>query len=461
VIGAIAERWNTDLVQAAVAVAVRVTAAGASFAVFALAARVTGPAEFGTFSTLFSAAMLAGLLGSFGQQVFLVKEVPRAREAGDAEAEYGAYLFAGLTTLLGATVGAAVVAIAAGLLASPVATPALAAVFALAWLFAASQTTMGALRVQERTLWAMTTRDVGWRALSIVGVAAYAALPAAYANPAASLDAGRVLSIVAFTLVPVVAAQVAAVMQHVRRRFAGVRPRFHGRRWLESSSGMAVIGLVSSADLYGYTLVLGLLTTPAVTGAFFAALKTVELLNLFLMAVTLIVAPELSRLVAREEATQLQRKCNTAILLQGAPALVAGVAMVALASPILALFAPEYAANVGLLRLLVLGMLINALTGATVLMLQLAGLHWLQVWLQGGTLLLALASLFVTIPWFGVEAAGYAFIATKGLWNVAAIVAIRRRLGVDPSALGLLAPGAGGVAGAWRDLRSQVAGRIR
>lgn len=454
----LAALWRSDVAQTLAAIGIRLGAGLASYLLFAVAARVAGPDAFGVFSAYFSAAMLAGWLGSFGQQTFLVKEVPRAREAGDAAAEYGLYLFAAIATVLAATVAAvllAVIAVAAGWGGSPAL---LAASFLLAWTFAASQTTMGALRVQNRVLTAMATRDLAWRVLSIAGLAIAAG---ATGGALAGLDATTTMTIVAVTLPPMVLLHLVWVVRHVRGRFAGVRPRWSPRAWLDASLGMALIAVISSADLYAYTLVLTASLTSIEVGAFFASLKTVELLNLFLMAVTLVLAPELSRLAARGDAGALQRKCNAAILLQGAPAVVVGVLMLVAAGPLLRVFAPEYAAFTLLFRLLVLGMLTNALTGATVLMLQLGGLHWVQVGLQGGALALGLALLPWAVGWWGPSAAGLAFLITKGLWNVAAIVAIRRRFGVDPSLAGLARRGSGGVAGAWSDLRRQMMDRVR
>lgn len=451
--GRVAAAWRSDVVQSLVAVLLRLAAAAASYALFAVAARVLGPTGFGTFSTYFSAAMLAGLLGSFGQQIFLLKEIPRARERGRRDEELGLYVYALVVTVSAASLASGVVLGLVRVLGWSGSHGLLLAVFGLTWTFAASQTTMGALRVQDRTLSAMATRDLVWRMASIVTLAVVAAVWGV------AIGAGGVLAILAAALVPIVGLHVVWVAGHVRRTFAGVPPRIRWRPWLETSLGMAVVSAVSSADLYAYTLVLGVLLTTTETGAFFAALKTVELLNLFLMAVTLVVAPELSRLAARGDAEKLQRKCNAALLLQGVPAVLAGVVMILVAAPLLGIFAPEYAAFAGLLRLLVLGMLINALTGATVLLLQLGGGHWLQVALQGTALALALASLPLLVEGLGVYSAGLAFVVSKGLWNVAAIVAIRRRFGVDPSLLGLAVRSSGGVRGAWGELRSQLADR--
>jgi O-antigen/teichoic acid export membrane protein len=113
---------------------------------------------------------------------------------------------------------------------------------------------------------------------------------------------------------------------------------------------------------------------------------------------------------------------------------------------VLSLFDPAFGAYWPLLWCLMGIMVLNALTGATVLLMQVGGMHWQQVALQGGFLLASLAAL----PWlaaaWGVYGVALAFGLSKLLWNLAAILLIRRNLGVDPSLAGLAR--GGGLAGA-------------
>lgn len=110
-----------------------------------------------------------------------------------------------------------------------------------------------------------------------------------------------------------------------------------------------------------------------VVGAFFAALKTAELINLFLMTVSLVVAPRLSRAVAEKRPENLQLECNAAIVLLGIPTVVASVIVLAFSPYFMLVFDASFVEHENLLRVLVLGMLVNALSGSTGLLFQLGG----------------------------------------------------------------------------------------
>lgn len=447
--------WYSDLAQTAMAFALRIASGLAGYGLFALAARVLGAENFGIFSLYFSAAMLAGALGSFGQQIFLVKEVPLRRVNGDLAGEFGAFKFAAISSVVAGTVvsaGLLVVGMLGGWDTSP---SLMASTFLLTWLYGASQTTIGMLRVEGKTLLAMGTRDLLWRASSMTFMALAAGV---LGWSSGRVSAGIVIGIMAVTLLPVVILHVVLAARVLGVRFRGVRAQLYPSLWIGTGLGLSLIALISSADMYVFTIVLSALLDEKATGAFFAAFKTVDLINLFLMAVTLVVSPEISRLVARGDRLALQRKANAATLLQAVPAILTGLILILAAPLFMWAFAAEYIPYANVLRVLMLGMLINVLTGATALLLQLAGMHWLQIGMQGGALLIAVLCTPTLVKWLGVDGAGIAFIMSKGLWNIAAIVVIRRRLRVDPSLLGLGVRGAGGLRGAVDDLITQFRG---
>jgi O-antigen/teichoic acid export membrane protein len=91
---------KSQLVEAFFAFAIRMSGGVASYALFAVISRTTGSTAFGAFSISFSLAMTAGLFGSFGQQVFFVKEVPKASAMGRPEIEKGIHIFALSSTLI-------------------------------------------------------------------------------------------------------------------------------------------------------------------------------------------------------------------------------------------------------------------------------------------------------------------------------------------------------------------------
>lgn len=445
---------HSQLMQSVIAFAIRMSGGVAGYALFAVISRTAGGDGFGAFSIAFSLAMTAGLFGSFGQQVFFVKEVPKAAALGQPDVEKGVHVFALISTLV-ASIAAAVAVAGIAIYQQEGPRDALLIVSSalLSFLYAVSQTTIGGLRVQDKVLYAMATRDLLWRILAMIGIVlAYFAFKASGSN---GLPIGVIMGILVVCLAPIVGVHLYQILSHMRRTYHAVRARVELRAWLDVSLGLLIIAVISSSDLYIYTIMLGHLIGKAEAGAFFASLKTVELLNMFLMAVTLVTAPEISRVIALGDRNKFQQACNKAIVMQGSPAVLAALFIIVAAPLFMWIFSPDYVVYSNLLRLLAFGMLFNALTGATVLILQLIGKHWWQVVFQGGALLLSVVLLPFLLRLFGIYGVAVAFIMSKLLWNILAIATIRRSHRVDPSLIGLLDRPSGGWRGAVGELGSQ------
>lgn len=441
--------------ESLIAFAIRMSGGIAGYALFAVISRTTGPSAFGTFSIVFSLVMTAGLFGSFGQQVFFVKEVPKAAALDQLGVEKGVHIFAMLATLICSLIAALTVC---GIITyqqhpNPDAVLIVSSSL-LTFFYAISQTTIGGLRVQNKVLYAMATRDLLWRVLAMLGI--YLSYRFLYAPSHANLPISSIMMILMACLTPIVMVHLTKIYKYAQLRYRTVKARIDTRQWIDVSFGLLLIAVISSSDLYLYTILLGQLVGPEEAGAFFASLKTVELLNMFLMAVTLVIAPEISRVIALGDRNKFQQACNKAIILQGSPAVLAAIFIILAAPLFMWLFNPAYVPYSNLLRLLAFGMLFNALTGATVLILQLIGKHWLQVLYQGGSLLISVLVLPFLLHIFGIYGVAVAFILSKLLWNVLAIRTIRKENDVDPSVIGLLDKESGGLRAALGDLRGQV-----
>nr|WP_316656272.1 polysaccharide biosynthesis C-terminal domain-containing protein [uncultured Gellertiella sp.] len=446
---------GSKIVDAVAAFAIRMTSGVLGYLLFAVIAHMSDAQTFGSFSVLFSVVMTMGMVGSFGQQIFFVKEVPQARVKNSRELEKGSYFYSVASTLLASLACAALVAAYVGYQ-NGVTQSYLLMIFAalMTFLYGVSQMTIGALRVQDRTLYAMASRDMLWRALAI-GLLYLVNFAMAKGE---SLGQTGIFTILAVTLAPIVLLHLGHVYVYVREHLFGVTPRMKLREWTDTSLGMLLVSVISSSDLYVFTILLGSMVGKFEAGAFFASLKTVELLNMFLMAVTLVTAPEISKAVAKGDRIAFQRVCNSGLVLQGAPAVGACLFIIVLAPYFLGFFNAEFVPFANMLRLLALGMLINALTGATVLILQLIGKHWLQVVYQGGSLALGVVLLPVNIHFFGIYGVAVSFIISKLLWNVLAIITIRKHKGVDPSIFGLFSRQAGGLRGCFQELAGELKG---
>lgn len=161
-------RLDSPVINSLLAFAIKLLAALSSYVLLAVIARLLSPEDFGVFSFYFSAAMLGALVGCFGQQVFLVKEIPAAQTQGRVDREKGVYRFSLITTIAAGLVTSLVLLLV--LPRDPAEGGVQVAFFSalLCFLYSATQSTMGALRVQNRTLIAIATRDLLWRVLVIL-----------------------------------------------------------------------------------------------------------------------------------------------------------------------------------------------------------------------------------------------------------------------------------------------------
>jgi O-antigen/teichoic acid export membrane protein len=422
---------TTDLFQAILSFGIKLLAGFASYFLFAYSSNTLGSEEFGVFSFYFSIVMLVASFFSFGQQTFLMKEIPKSVSNGDLSKEGAIYFFSSIATITGAVSGAIIFYLIVMFIDENALDIAIWG-SVLSGLFCISQATMGVLRVQGYTLTAVASRDLLWRVFTVVTIF----ISAVYFS--FNLISSNLLLLFSISLLPILTLHFYIIIKSLVSRLSADERVIQWGRWVNASFGFGLIALISSADIYAYTIVLKYLLPVEVVGGFFAAFKTVELLNIFLMAVTLVLAPYFSTLIAKSDYVGLQRKCNVALVLQSTPVVFSCALVLFFAPEFLGFFSSDYKVYSSLLRLLTIGMLINALTGATGLLLQLGGLHWRHVIYQGSALCISIAMLPVFVHYFGFNGAALSFILSKVLWNLLAIISIKRELKVDPSIFAFL-----------------------
>lgn len=426
---------KSDLFLSMFAFFVKIAAGASSYLLFIFYSREMGAEQFGTFSFVFSVVMIIALVSNFGQQTFIVKEVPKSNNVKSLSREKGIYYFSYIFSIIGGLAGCGVYIGSSVFFLKDINVQEQLYGCLFILLFALSQTTLATLRINNKTMFGIITRDLIWRLLSIITFFILAYYAISEQNLVTSEDGMQAL---AYGLIPIIVWHLIIIYRNTFKRLKPVKPIFEMKVWVKASSGLALIALISSADIYLYTIVIAEYATSEEVGAVFASLKTVELLNIFLMAVTLIVSPKLSEYVASKEPEKLQRKCNVAIVLQAVPVIIFSIFIFTFSSQLLSLFDISFSGYSSLLNLLSIGMIINALTGATVLLLQLGNMHWRHVLFQGGAVLFAVALLPYFYHEYGIDGIAYSFILSKLIWNILAIHSIKKHLLIDPSIFSFL-----------------------
>jgi len=260
-----------------------------NFTLIALAARGLGVTDFGHYSVLFSAAGLLLIVGTAGQELFVIRTWNEFAGANDAAAAKGALRFSGILVLT-ASCGVASLFLPWAIASYDLQTA--LAVTAFIVIAAGMQVTSHFVR----TAVGVTAGDGLASILQMTPAIVYLAASLMYQVPPSVTAIFGVLAGGAFAalLTHLVIAQFV-----VRRRlpeWRRVMPRMRLREWLQRSSRLLGATTVEAANQYADVLVLSLLVSPAVAGAYFVTARVANLFAAAADAINLFTTQHFSRL---------------------------------------------------------------------------------------------------------------------------------------------------------------------
>jgi O-antigen/teichoic acid export membrane protein len=159
-------------------------------------------------------------------------------------------------------------------------------------------------------------------------------------------------------------------------------------------------------------------------------------LGLAMAAVGTVTGPPLARAAAAADTAELRRIAVTSARGLAAPAALALPGVALAGAPVLAWLGTGFAAAAPALVALWIGQLANLACGPVAVLLTC---HERERAVLAGVALGAAANVGLNallIPPLGATGAAIATAASTALWNVVLVVAVRRRIGVDPTVLG-------------------------
>ena len=204
------------------------------------------------------------------------------------------------------------------------------------------------------------------------------------------------------------------------------------RRWLNVSVPLLLsagfLMVISNTDV----ILLGMMRSDGEAGVYFAASRTARQAAFMLAAVNAIVAPLISGKIASGEREGLQRLVHLAAAMVFVPSLIVAVVLLSLSQWILGLFGPEYLDGQVALSVLVIGQLVNALTGPVGFLLSLGGHERRSTWVYGWCMLLNVVLNVVLISRYGITGAAAATSISLAIANLWLAVLVVRHLGIMP-----------------------------
>lgn len=417
--------------------ALKLVSAGLGFALAVILARVLGPAGYGVYAYVFALVSLLAIPAQFGLPHLVVRETARAQ----ARAEWGLMRGVWRWSALAAAALAVTIALAAGLLAwgfadrftgLQLATFAwgLALVPLMALGNLAGAALRGLRRVVQGQLPEFVLRPAGFLVLTAAGVLWGGGLTAAAAMALHAAAAAGALVIGAWLL--------------ARRRPPPVRrspaPVYQTRLWVNSAMPLALVAGMHVLHQHTDIVILGLFRDSGDVGVYRVAAQGAMVVAFGLQAINMVVAPQFARLHAAGDMASLQWTATFSarvILLLTLPLVVL---LLFLGGPVIHfVFGPGYGAAYPALAILVVGQLCNAAFGSVAFLLNMTG-HERDT--ARGLAMAVAANVMLNlllVPLLGLEGAALATTITLGLWNALLWRAVRRRLGIDSTALGAAA----------------------
>jgi O-antigen/teichoic acid export membrane protein len=195
-------------------------------------------------------------------------------------------------------------------------------------------------------------------------------------------------------------------------------------------TAMFLTGTLFMVMTWTDTLMLGYFLEPETVGSYRVAFKIGTLITFAQFAVNAALGPRIAALWAKGERAELQAEIYRVARLNALVSVPAFGGIMLLAPWLLSFFSPELAPYAGVLRVLALGQVVNALCGPVMYLLNMTGNEQsAQKTMAVAALANAVANLAL-IPLLGVAGAAWATSATMVLWNVWALIAVYRKTGI-------------------------------
>jgi len=423
---------RSGLGKSLVSLLIKVATAGLTYLMYVILSRLMGVTEYGYFAFGLSLATILAIGANYGQQTAILRYWPEEMVAGRPEKAREALRAGGAITIIAGlviTVGLIVLGAVSGAIGrTPVLHLYAAAVLILP--LALAEYWSSVLRAQGSVWIGLAPRDIVWRAALPLAVVApwYAGVTvsgwAALALTAAVLALSLGLQ---YVVAEARKFEIAAGTEDLRGYWSA-----HGKasRWFFLGT------VLDSAALNMDIIFVGLLVTPAAAGVYFNAFRTAGLLTLFMFAITLVVAPMVAQHYHAGQMRQAQAITALCAWAGFVFSLVVFVGFVLFGEPVMSLFGGDARNGALLLVILSVGLLVDAATGPSRIVMMMTGHEHAYVRIFGAVIVAAMIVQIPVILQFGVI--GAAVVNT--LARIAAQLAIawysHRRIGLDTTLIG-------------------------
>ncbi|MFD1745162.1 lipopolysaccharide biosynthesis protein [Rhizobium helianthi] len=224
--------------------------------------------------------------------------------------------------------------------------------------------------------------------------------------------------------------QFIRVSVKLRARFGTGRRTLALAPWLRFSLPLFLVDGIGFLLTNSDVVVVGLYLPPDQVAIYFAAAKTIALVQFVYFSVKAAAAPRFSAIMARGDTQELASFAGEAARWSFWPALIVGLSVLALGQFLLGLFGPNFTNGHPLMLILFLGILAKATVGPGEVLLNMAGRQTLCVTLYAIILTANICLNITLIPLYGLYGAASATAGAMVLEAILLHLAVRKTLGI-------------------------------
>jgi O-antigen/teichoic acid export membrane protein len=412
--------------QALIAFAIRIASAAIAFLSQIALARLMGEFEYGLYAFVWVIVILAGSLSCLGFHTSIIRFSHQYSVDGERAALRGLNLAACLIALIASTLlgglGLAFLALFGDRIEIYYVLPVGIAFFIIP-MIAVGDILDGMARTRGWTISALAPTYI-LRPLLIL----------AFMTTAILLDAPRdaktaMMAALAATYVTTLA-HLAQLVLRLRGTLGSEPRRYQVGAWMKYSLPLFLVDgigfMLTNADV----VVVGLYMPPDQVGIYFAAAKTIVLVQFVYFSIKAAAAPRFSAIMAENDMPALATFAGQAARWTFWPSLIIGACTLAAGEILLSLFGQAFTEGHWLMAILFAGILAKASVGPGEVLLSMAGKQNLCVALYAVTLAFAIAMNLVLIPLYGLVGAALATATAIMLESILLHIAVRRTFGI-------------------------------
>lgn len=428
---------STGLLRSVGSLGIKVATAGLTYITYVVLSRTQTESEYGHFAFGLALATVLAILAGMGQSTAVLRLWPQLRAKGEnSDAE--AVVAAGSAITIGSSLILAGLLCVLAVASIPFLPPRetinhfIGAAF-LVLPMALAEYNSSVLRAQGSLWTALLPRDIVWRLALPAAVIALFALGIVLSGPDA-------LTLSAALLIGALVLQTSVALKRNYAILPRVAPvKTHWQRWGSLSKWMLLGALIETFTLNADVILVGLMLDLESSGLYFNAFRTAGLMTLFTFAIELVIAP----MVAEHYHSGAMRKAQAITALCAWAGFAFSLVIFALflffGEFILSLFGPSYAEGTLVLLLLAFGLLFDAVTGPSKIVMMMTGHERAYVAIFGTIMGIGFLVQIAVIPIWGIVGAAAINMGARILAQVAIALWCRYRIGLDTSLLGALA----------------------